>query len=241
MFLEANVLMNVKADEYVVVFGIARDGATAEESATKMDATIAAFSEGLRALKVAESEVFVDFVAQDKIYGFDIVGDVATEKFVGLELKKNVSIRYKEHATLDRIIAAANKAEVFDLVKVDYVVKDVEAVRDKLAGEAARVLKKKAERHQKLLGITLRPPAQVFAERSSTYFPSQMYDSYVAQEAEQVIDPSFRQRHTVHGLRKGRTFFFNGLDAGEFDAVVNPSPLEPPVQFTLYLKVKYER
>ena len=28
MFVDANVLMNVKADEYVVVFGISHEGAT---------------------------------------------------------------------------------------------------------------------------------------------------------------------------------------------------------------------
>src|SRR5882672_1899576 len=40
--------------------------------------------------------------------------------------------------------------------------------------------------------------------------------------------------------RKSRTFFFNALDADGFDQVVNPVVIEPVVQFTLYLKVKYE-
>ena len=50
----------------------------------------------------------------------------------------------------------------------------------------------------------------------------------------------FRGRYTVHRARKGRTFFFNALTADGFDAVVNPVVLEPVVQFTLYLKLKYE-
>jgi hypothetical protein len=33
---------------------------------------------------------------------------------------------------------------------------------------------------------------------------------------------------------------FNGLDADGFDSVLNPVITEPVVQFTLYLKVKYE-
>jgi hypothetical protein len=52
--------------------------------------------------------------------------------------------------------------------------------------------------------------------------------------------PIVRQRHTVQAARKSRTFFFNGLDAGSFDEVINPIAMEPPVQCTLYLKVKYE-
>ena len=34
--------------------------------------------------------------------------------------------------------------------------------------------------------------------------------------------------------------FFNALDGNGFDKVVNPVVIEPVVQFTLYLKVKYD-
>ena len=84
-----------------------------------------------------DADLFVDFVAQNKTYGFELAGDVVREKLVGFELKKNVSIRYADHALIDKLLAAAAKAEVFDLVKVDYIVKDVEAVNDRLMEEAA--------------------------------------------------------------------------------------------------------
>ena len=61
-----------------------------------------------------------------------------------------------------------------------------------------------------------------------------------AYEAE-VVDYNYdRNRHTVQRARKSRTFFFNALTADGFDQVINPAPIEPVVQFTLYLKVKYE-
>ena len=41
-FVDANVLMNVKADEYVAVFGIMQDGETVAECNRKMNATIRA-------------------------------------------------------------------------------------------------------------------------------------------------------------------------------------------------------
>ncbi|CAN5768289.1 hypothetical protein BH23PLA1_BH23PLA1_29450 [soil metagenome] len=49
-----------------------------------------------------------------------------------------------------------------------------------------------------------------------------------------------RQRYTIQNARKSRTFFFNALDADGFDDVIDPVIVEPVVQFTLYLKVKYE-
>lgn len=51
---------------------------------------------------------------------------------------------------------------------------------------------------------------------------------------------AIRQRYAVQQARKSRTFYYNGLDADGFDEVINPVITEPTVQFTLYLKVKYE-
>ncbi len=67
-----------------------------------------------------------------------------------------------------------------------------------------------------------------------------MYDSYVAQESEQIISFNDRERHTIQGARKSRTLFFNALGVDGFDRVINPVVIEPVVQFTLYLKVTYE-
>jgi uncharacterized protein YggE len=239
-FIEANVLMNVKADEYVALFGITEEGETVADCGRKMAATVQAFSDGLKELGLGADDVFVDFVAQNKIYGFEIAGDVAREKLVGFELKKNVSIHYRDRDLLDRIVVAAARSRIFDLIKVDYVVQDIKAVHDKLMDEAARIIKQKSARYERLLGIKLQPPAQVYAERPAIHYPTQMYDSYTAQESEQVNAGFDRQKTLTQTARKGRTFFFNGLDGDGFDTVINPVVIEPVVQFTLYLKVKYE-
>ena len=51
-FVECNLLMNVKADEYVVVFGIAQEGETLAECSGKMDATVKAFAADLKPLGI---------------------------------------------------------------------------------------------------------------------------------------------------------------------------------------------
>ncbi len=240
MFVEANVLMNVKADEYVAVFGITEEGETVAESGQKMAATVKAFSDDLNGLDLGGDRVFVDFVAQNKIYGFEIADDLAKEKLVGFELKKNVSIHYRDRDLLDKIVVVAARSRIFDLIKVDYVLKDINAVQDKLMDEAARIIKQKTARYERLLGIKLQPPAQVYAERPAIHYPTRMYDSYTAQESEQVNAGFDRQKTLTQTARKGRTFFFNGLNGDGFDAVINPVVIEPVVQSTLYLKVKYE-
>jgi uncharacterized protein YggE len=232
--------MNVKADEHVAVFAVSQEGETVAECNKKMDATLKDLTAVLKPLGLAGDDLFADFAAQNKIYGFEVTGDIAREKLVGFELKKNVSVHYRDRLLIDGITVAAAQVGVFDLVKVDYVVKDVARVQDRLAEEAARVIKQKAARYEKLLGIKLLPPAQVYAERPAAHYPTRMYDSYTAYEAENVSSAPLRQRYTVQSARKSRTFFFNGLDGDGFDDVINPVVTEPVVQFTLYLKVKYE-
>lgn len=238
-FLDASVLINVKADEYVATFALAQEGKTVAECQAAMEATLARFKADLQALGVAAEDLFVDFVAQNRIYGYEVEAEVARERLTGFELKKNVSIHYKDHDLLDRLIAAAARSEIFDLIKVDYVVTNPTAVQDRLLERAAEILKRKAARHEKLLGLTLDRPSQILAERYSMYSPGDLYDSYTAAETEDLAVAVDRQKYTIQGVRKARTFFFNGLDGDGFDEVINPVVIEPVVQFTLYLKARY--
>ena len=240
MFVEASVLMNVLADEHVAVFAVAQECAAVAECNQKVDAVTGQFAGELKQLGVRAEDVFIDFAAQNKIYGFAVEGTVARERLVGFELKKNVSVRYRDKAMLDKLVLAAARARIFDLVKVDYVVTNAAAVQNKLAEEAARVVREKAARYERLYGIRLAQPPQIYAERASTYFPTEMYDSYVAHESESVDADDYRRKYTVHNARKGRTFFFNALNGDGFDAVLNPVVIEPVVQFTLYMRVRYE-
>src|SRR5262245_54055394 len=43
LFVDASVLMNVKADEFVATFGVAEEAETVEACQAKMDATVAGF------------------------------------------------------------------------------------------------------------------------------------------------------------------------------------------------------
>jgi uncharacterized protein YggE len=240
MFVDANVLMNVKADEFVATFGVAVEAETVEACQEKMNATIAAFTEALKPLGIGPEALFVDFTAETKVYDYKVEGSLAREHLVGFELKKTVAVRYRDKALIDRLVVAASRAKVYDLVKVDYVVTDLTPIHERLAEAAAAVVKAKVARHERLLGIKLRAVPQVYAERPSAYFPTEMYDSYTASESEAVSGGPDRTRTIIQSLRKSRTFYYNPLSANGFDRVIDPVVLEPVIQFTLYLKLRYE-
>src|SRR2546421_2909568 len=119
MFVDASVLMNVRADEYVAVFGLLQECATVAECNEKMDATVAEFTAGLRQLGVKAEDVYVDFASQNKIYAYQIAGDVAREKLAGFELKKNVAVHYRDRDLLDKLTVFASRSKIYDLIKVD--------------------------------------------------------------------------------------------------------------------------
>jgi uncharacterized protein YggE len=238
--IEASMLMNLKADEYVAVFGVSQECAAVPECNQKMDATTNRFAEELKLLGIGSEDIHVDFTTQNKIYGYRVSGNVAREKLVGFELKKNIYVHYKDKLLLDKLIIAASKINIFDLIKVDYIVTDTAGVQARLLEEATKIIRQKAAAYEKLIGGKLLSPAQVLASKPSIYFPTEMYDTYTAYESEEISDNSDNQKYAIQNARKSKTFYFNALDADGFDQVINPVVIEPMVQFTLYLKVRYE-
>lgn len=251
-FIEASVLMNVEADEYVAVFGVAQQGKTPQEVSALMDATVASFKTSLNSLGIAASDVFVDYVSQSRVYAYRLEEmmtqeetttrkeTTAIEELAGFELKKNVSIRFKDKMLVDKLAVAAAQSQIFDLIKVDYVVKDAAAIQARLQTQTIGIIKSKANVYQNLLGVKLSAPTQVLVDKPSVYFPVEQYDSYTAAEAENLTLPYDRSRVTVLNARRSRTTYFNPLNGSGFDLVINPVSIEPVVQFTTYIKVKYE-
>jgi uncharacterized protein YggE len=240
MFIEASVLMNVPADEYVAVFAVSQEGDTPAECNQKMDAVLKKFTDALKPLGIGANDLFADFIAQEKIYQYRVQDNVAKEELAGFELKKNVSIHYRDKPLLDQLVIAASGGKIFDLIKVDYIVKDPGPIQSRLMEEAASVIKRKAAAYDKLFGIVLSSPPQVYANKPSVYYPSEMYETYTASESERFDRALFQSKYAIQDLRKSRTFYFNALNANGFDTVINPVVTEPVVQFTLFLQLKYD-
>ena len=113
-YIEANVLMNVKADEYMAVFGLAQEGPTVPDGNQRIDTQLKQFTTALEGLGVKNNDVFVDFITQNRVYDYVTSGSTVTEKLSGFEVKKNVAVRYKDKTLLEKMLAVASKAGIFD-------------------------------------------------------------------------------------------------------------------------------
>ena len=239
MFIEASVLTNIKADDFVAVFGLRTEGATPNECMTKMSALVASFKMELQQVGVSTKDVVEDFIGQNRIYGFRIEGDIAKETLEGFELKKNVSIHYKRNEFIDRLLVTAAKLEIYDLIKVDYVVLDMPKIQTLLFEQASKTIQLKRANYLQHLGVKLGNSCQVISEKYGHYYPTESYESYTAYEGENISEPYYRQKYAVQSARKARTFYFQPLDGKLFDNVLQPVVTEPIVQCTVFLRVWY--
>lgn len=239
MIIPAHVQINVKADEYVAVFGLSQEGRTIQECHQKINTQIGSFTGELNNIGLKTGDAEVDHTTQTRTYDYQVTGNVANEKAIGFAVKKTVSVHFKDKEMMNKLMAAAAKSDIYDLIKVDYVVNNAATIREKLFEECVRIIKEKAGRYDKALGMKFRSQLNIVQENYNTIFPTESYDSYAAFEAGRISQSVFNDKNRVKEARKSETFFFNAQDAGNFDYILNPVVTEPVVQFSLYLQIKY--
>jgi uncharacterized protein YggE len=235
-FVEANVLLNMKADAYIAVFGVVQEAPTSAESNAKTDAAISGFTKDLDGIGIKRSDIFIDFITQNKVYDYTANGNTVTEKFSGFETKKNVAVRYRDRELLDKILSAAARSSIFDLIEVNYTVNDINAVHARLYDEAVKVIRQKETSYANSFGTKL-SPTNLANEKYDAFYPGELYSNYQAFEAGNTYGD---YNNRVVQARKTRTFFYEPLNSSDFDSVINQMGIEPMVQFTLYLRMQYD-
>lgn len=236
--IEASILTNLKPDAFVVVFGISQEALGAAASNEKVNAKAADFTKAVAPLGIGAADIFVDFITQIRVYDYKIEGTRATENLTGFETKKTIAVRYKRRDQFERIVTAAANLQIFDLIKVDYIVSDFDGVRKRLFDEAVRVIKSKEQSYVRSLGVSL-IPVGLSSEKYDAFYPSDTYERYQAYEAGSGYVYSNTGSSTIT-QRKSFTFFYEPFDSSRFDTVLQPLGIEPVVQFSLYLRMQYD-
>ncbi|HSE32796.1 MAG TPA: SIMPL domain-containing protein [Pyrinomonadaceae bacterium] len=237
--IEASVLTNLKPDAFVVVFGINQEALGAAASNQKVNEKATQLAKALLPLGITANDIFVDFITQTPVYDYTVSGARATENRTGFETKKTIAIRYQNREQFERIVTAAADLQIFDLIKVDYVVKDFDAVRKRLFEEAVKVIKRKEQSYIKSFGVTLTPMG-LANERYDAFYPADTYERYQAYETGDAYAYTSNGTTSKVIQRKSFTFFYQPFEVSGFDRVLEPLGIEPVVQFCLYLRMQYE-
>jgi uncharacterized protein YggE len=239
--LEVNALSNQPANSYTVIFNIKQIGKTAEEADKLFNERYNAFVSDAVLEGARREDIYLDMVSFIPVYEFEEEKKLFSKKTYneipkGFEIQQNVHINYKESKMLGRLVSAAAKSEVYDIVKVDYFVNKTEEIYQDLRKRAVEYINKEISQFE-ALGVELDAAYRVAAEEEKSAYPLDRYSSYSAYSA-QSLDGTAKGK--VNHASKAVTMYYDKIPYDKFEIIVNPTILEPVVQYMYNLKVRFK-
>lgn len=244
--VSANVMQHVRADHYVAVFSLRQEARTVAGAEKRLSARIQRFTGQLRKLDVDAAGIYTDIITQTQVHDVRTTtqaGRLTNEEYLrGFELTRNVIVPFRRAEALNQMLVAAAADSIYDLVKVDYIVSNPEAVYANLFKAATEVIGRKKANYLALTAAQVYPMAQPYTELFSAFTPGNQYSAYeaaVKTPLYQETDEEGRRRERYKALPTLTTYYYNAPAADGFDRVINPIVTEPVVTYTLALQVKY--
>lgn len=239
LVLEVNAMMNMKADSYLAIFHVTQLGQSAEEADSLMNERIDGVLRRVMEHGIKEKDVFTDMLSFIPVYELEATRKLFSKTYqevpAGFEIQKNIHIRFTDARVLDKLVTAAAKEEIYDLVKVDFFVAQQSTCYDTLRMFATKLLQQKLANFEKL-GLKVEESHRLASEKNGAYFPLDRYTTY--QSRTQSSLNSRRKGQLVNDIRKSNTHFYNKVPYGNFDIVLHAEITEPPVQYTYNLTLQ---
>ena len=232
-------LYNVDATDYTAVFNIVQVGKTAEETTKLMNDKIEIVKQDLKS-KGFQGQFSLDMISFVPQYEIEVTkklfSKTYTEVPVGFELQQNLLISYKKDSDFQKILTACGKAEVYNLVKVDYYVKNLEAIYEDLQNKLLEEVSKKKAYYEKL-GFKMEDYNVMMADKKYYHTPKDFYKSYLA--AENISMESLKNQKNVTSVRKPTSYYYDPIPYNGYDIVVNAAITKPVIQLGMDLSLQY--
>lgn len=240
MTFEVNGLFNRKADAYLAIFNMTQVGENASVANDLLNTRYQNFVAEVASAGVKAEDIFLDMVSQVPIYELEVTKKFFSKTYnevpKGFELQKNIHVKFNKGEVLDKILTAAAKHEIYDLIKVDYFVENTSAVYETLRDSVIAYAKRKTNDY-KQLSVNLDTVYRVLTEQTSVTFPIDRYSKY--QPASSSSIESVGKKSGLTEIRKPVVMFYNKLSYHNFDVVINPVVIEPMVQYTCKIKMRF--
>ncbi len=240
VMLEVNAISNQLASSYTVIFNIKQIGKTAEEADKLFNERYEAFVAAAALAGIKRDDIYLDMISFVPVYEFEEEKKLFSKKTYneipkGFEIQQNVHIKYKDNRVLGRLVSAAAKSEIYDIVKVDYFVENTEEIYHDLRKRAIEFVNKEIVQFE-VLGVELDAAYRIASEEERSTSPLDRYSSYKAFSS-QSLDGTAKGK--VNSADKAVTMYYDKISYDEFEIIVNPTILEPAVQYMYNLKVKF--
>ena len=237
--LNLRSLYNVEATDYTAVFNINQVGKTADETTQLMSDKINAIKAELKS-KGFNGQFAIDMISFVPQYEIEVTkklfSKTYTEVPVGFELQQNLLISYNNDTDFEKILSACASAEVFNLVKVDYYVKNLEAIYADLQVKLLAEVKKKKE-YYTALGFDMSTYDVHMADAKYYHMPKDHYKSYVA--ANNISMDALKQKKGITRIKKPTSYYYDPIPHAGYDIVINAAITKPVIQLGMDLTLRY--
>ncbi|WP_103866309.1 SIMPL domain-containing protein [Aquimarina sp. I32.4] len=238
--LDVKALHNIIADSYTAVFNITQIGKTSEETNRLMKNRMAKVKSELLANGIPEQDIILDVVSFIPIYETVVEHKIFSKKYnevpKGFELQQNIHVKFTKVNQFEKILSACANNEIYNLVKVDYFIDNIQEIYSQLRVEILKTLKEKQQFYTDLgFDITLYKPT--IADTQYCYFPKEFYKEYQAFNSTSI--EAFSKKQGVQKTTKPISYYYDPLSFKDYDIVINSSIVEPVIQIGLEIKLQY--
>lgn len=262
--LEADIMLNLSPSSYTAIFSVTQQGRTASETDSLMVIRMKNIENQLEKSGIALENIKEDMIAMIPTYSYQLEEKKFNKTFnevpIGFLMKKNIHILFFEHEKFVDIITIMSKNEVYDLVKVDYNLADLNSYLKQVRVAAQQIIKEK-EKDYETMGIKL--DILTIADGYNVVSPLERYANYTAfynGSTIEEITSAKKKKEMAKGSRtasvsskiieddtefiiktseKSKTVFYNKLPYTDYDLVINADHAEPRIQIIYQLKSKY--
>lgn len=236
---DVRVLSNQQASSYVAIFNLTQVGKTAAETNDLMRKRYDHFVQPLKSVGIVDSMLHLDMLSFIPLYEYEVEKKLFSknnnEVPKGFELQQNVHIAFSNQVQFAAIMKAAAAQEIYDLVKIDYVVEDQEAIYTEMRQRAVANLTEQLDLYQKALGIDLTNAQRTLAEDKQVVFPEQRYSAYKA--FANVSSSDVTEKGKTRDMYKPSTRYYDKVNYTNFDIVLHPNVVEPAVQYLYHIQL----
>jgi uncharacterized protein YggE len=237
----AKVLLNQEADYYLLTIGANQIGQTVVEANQRLNERIDNVVKKIKKLGINDDDLYLDFIAETKLYDHKITDKEVVEYFDGFSIRKNLMIKVDQLNQIDQIINACSEEEIYDIIKVDYVSRDLETINAQLLAEALKIVQHKKMVFEQNSSLAASGAYRLAAERFKIYYPKNLYKQYEEAHESSLVKNYYNSSFTKKETRKERTFYYDGMETESgVDKIIDAISPVVGIQYILELRVVYE-
>lgn len=238
--IDVKALQNVSATTYTAIFNVTQIGPSAEATNTLMKERIESIKQRLDTQGITQDDIAIDVISFVPMYEVEVTKKLFSKTYTevpkGFQLQQNIHIQFTKTNQFESILEACAKSEVYNLVKVDYFIEDIQAVYKNLQEQLLKLIEDK-KAYYKVLGFNLSEYNIAIADDKYCYFPKDFYQSYQAYNS--ISFEALKKDKGVTTAKKQMSYYYQPLTYEHYDVVINPAILEPVVQIGMNIKLMF--